>query len=132
LLTVDSKNDKIEPPECDYIVEISWRYLIPNNITKKAKIVCFGIHRGKLPEYAGAEPIKQALIKNEKEVILSAHYLTSEIDQGSVIETETHQVNYNKDYSLEDNINRLRCEITPLFSKLMFKVIEKFERKGEN
>lgn len=129
LVTIDSKNDKIDPPVCDYMVEISWRFLIPDNIVNKAKIACFGIHRGKLPEYAGAEPIKQALTKKENQIVLSAHYLASEIDKGSTIDVEIHPVNYNNDFNLEDNIKRVRDEITPLFSKLMLKVIEKFEQK---
>ena len=75
LVTIDSKELLEEIPDCDYVVEVSWRYIISESVTKKARIAAFGIHRGKLPEYAGAEPIKQALLHNEKEIILSAHYL---------------------------------------------------------
>lgn len=132
LVPVDSKDQKIDCPECDYIVEISWRYLISQDIVKKARKACFGIHRGKLPEYAGAEPIKQALLNNEKEIVLSAHYLASEIDQGGTIQSISHPVNYNKEKSLDENIQRLRDEITPLFSKLMLKTIEKFENMQKN
>lgn len=129
LIPIDSKNTVMNPPECDYIVEISWRYLISEEIVKKARIACFGIHRGKLPEYAGAEPIKQALENGEKEIILSAHYLANVIDQGNTIDFETHPVNYDSNASREVNIQRLREEITPLFSKLMLRVISKFEEK---
>jgi len=132
LIPIDNKNEQINPPECDYIVEISWRYLIPKEIVRKAKIACFGIHRGKLPEYAGAEPIKQALEKNEKEIVLSAHYLADEIDQGNTIDIEIYPVNYDYNSSKEENIQRLREEITPLFSKLVLKVIDMFEKKSKN
>lgn len=120
LFAIDSKEQKMDVPNCDFIVEISWRYLIPENIVKKARIAAFGIHRGKLPQYAGVEPIKQALLNGEKEIVLSAHYLDPQIDQGHVITTITHPVNYNKNHSIEQNIQRLRDEITPLFSKLTF------------
>ena len=102
---------------CDFIVEVSWRYLILSYITKKASIAAFGVHRGKLPEYAGAEPIKQALNKNEKEIIISAHYLGQEIDLGGTINTLSHPVNYKYSKTLEENVQRLRDEITPLFSQ---------------
>ena len=47
LRTIDSPNQEIKDfPNCDFIVEVSWRYLIPENITNKAKISAFGIHRG--------------------------------------------------------------------------------------
>ena len=127
--TIDSKNEISEDiPYCDYIIEVSWRYLIPQEITKKAKIAAFGIHRGKLPDYAGAEPIKQALLKNEKEVILSAHYLATEIDKGNTITTISHPIHYETNSSLEENIQRLLGDITPLFSKLVIQTIEILEK----
>ena len=128
--SIDSKNDQIKDcPDCDYIVEVSWRYLIPESITSKAKIIAFGIHRGKLPEYAGAQPIKQALEHGDKKIILSAHELKNIIDEGNVIATIQHQVNYNEKLSLDENIQRLRNEITPHFSKLLFNTFEKLEQK---
>lgn len=125
LLSVDNKNEKIKNcPECDYIVEVSWRYIIPQDIVKKAKFGAFGIHRGKLPDYAGAEPIKQALQNNEKNIVVSAHYLDTVIDYGKTIYSLSHPVNYDDKNSLENNIQRLRDEITPLFSKIMFKTFK--------
>jgi methionyl-tRNA formyltransferase len=125
LITIDSPKKEIDDfPNCDFIIEVSWRYLIQTNITNKAKISAFGIHRGKLPEYAGAEPIKQALQKGEKEIVISSHYLAPKIDGGAVIFSERHPVNYNPKNDLEANIQRLRDEITPLFSKIMFKTLE--------
>jgi methionyl-tRNA formyltransferase len=127
VISIDSKNYNFEEfPQCDIIVEVSWRYLIPDEITKKAKIISFGIHRGKLPEYAGAEPIKQALLKNEKEIILSAHNLNANIDAGEVLATISHKVNYNSQLSLDDNIQKIRDEITPKFSDLLFITFSKY------
>ena len=125
LVSIDSNKEKIQDvPNCDFIVEASWRYLLLPDITKKAKIMAFGIHRGKLPEYAGAEPIKQALLQNENEVILSAHYLDSSIDTGKTITRISHPVNYDSSFSIDKNIQRLRDEITPLFSIIMFKTFK--------
>ena len=125
LVSIDSNKEKIQDvPNCDFIVEASWRYLLLPDITKKAKIMAFGIHRGKLPEYAGAEPIKQALLQNKNEVILSAHYLDSSIDTGKTITRISHPVNYDSSFSIDKNIQRLRDEITPLFSIIMFKTFK--------
>ena len=125
LVSIDSNKEKIQDvPNCDFIVEASWRYLLLPDITKKAKIMAFGIHRGKLPEYAGAEPIKQALLQNENEIILSAHYLDPSIDTGKTITRISHPVNYDSSFSIDKNIQRLRDEITPLFSIIMFKTFK--------
>jgi methionyl-tRNA formyltransferase len=130
---IDSKNHHFDAfPECDFIIEVSWRYLIPKNILKNARIASFGIHRGKLPEYAGAEPIKQALQNNENEIILSAHNLNAEIDEGETFETISHPINYDDSISLFDMIQKIRDEITPKFSDLAFQTFSKFDKKIEN
>ena len=129
LTSIDSMNDEIiNFPDCDYIIEISWRYIIPNNIIKKARIAAFGIHRGKLPDFPGAEPIKQALLNGEKKIVLSAHYLEKYIDVGGVISTIDFPVNYNDDRHLDINIQTIRDEITPLFSKLVFQTLNILEK----
>ena len=98
LTAIDSMNDEIVSfPDCDYIIEISWIQIFPTNIIKKAGIAAFGIHRGKLPDFPGAEPIKQALLNGEKKIVLSAHYLEKDIDVGNVISTIEFPVNYNDD-----------------------------------
>jgi len=128
IIPIDSKNYEFNDfPECDFIIEVSWRYFIPQNIIKKTRIAAFGIHRGKLPEYAGAEPIKQALNNNENKIILSAHNLDAGIDKGEVFETLTHSINYDNSTSLDDNIEKIRDEITPKFSEIVFKTLSKFD-----
>lgn len=126
IIWIDSKNHELTNfPECDFIIEVSWRYLIPQKVVNKVKIAGFGIHRGKLPEYAGAEPIKQALKNNEKQIILSAHDLNAGIDEGNVIETISHSVDYDSNQSLEENIQKIRDEITCEFSNLANKTLLK-------
>ena len=129
LTPIDSKNDTINILDCDVIVEVSWRFLISSDIVKKAKILAFGIHRGKLPDYPGREPIKQAISNGDKEIILSAHLLAPEIDGGNVIDEISYEVNYDKHRDLEENIQNIRDGITPLFPILMNKVINKFTSK---
>ena len=123
-------NDEITDfPNCDYILEISWRYIIPKNIIDRASIAAFGLHRGKLPDFAGAEPIKQALLHNEKVIVLSSHHLEKSIDTGKVISTIEFSVDYNSKKNLEVNIQTIRDDITPLFSKLLFQTLNILENK---
>jgi methionyl-tRNA formyltransferase len=126
LVSIDSKSTEIvDCPECDFIIEVSWRYIIPSKIVKKSKIETFGIHRGKLPNYAGSEPIKQALQNNEKEIILSAHKLEPKIDSGDVITTSTyHLTDYSTKKNTENRIQEIRDAITPLFSIVVLNAIK--------
>jgi methionyl-tRNA formyltransferase len=125
LVTIDSKDANIlDCPESDYIIEVSWRYIIPSEIVKKSKIGTFGVHRGKLPNYAGPEPIKQALENNEKEIILSAHYLEPKIDSGDVISMIKYNLKNIPPKDFEKQIQEIRDEITPLFSKIVLDTLE--------
>ena len=129
LVSIDTIGDEITDfPDCDYVLEISWRYKISKNIIDKARIAAFGIHRGKLPDFAGAEPIKQALLNGEKKIVLSAHYLEKDIDTGNIISTIEFPVNYNGDKDLDANIQTIRDKITPLFSKLVFQTLNILEK----
>lgn len=122
---INSKNDEIQNcPQCDILIEVSWRYLLPKSIIQKAKILAFGIHRGKLPDYSGAEPIKQAIKNNETKIILSAHNLESIIDSGSTLNSLSFPIQYDETISVEENIQKIRENITPLFSKLFFNTLE--------
>jgi hypothetical protein len=48
---------------------------------------------------------------------------------GQVLNTMTYPVNYNSKKTFDENIQRLRNEITPLFPKLIVQTLEKFEIK---
>jgi hypothetical protein len=63
-------------------------------------------------------------LQNEKEIFLSAHHLSQSIDTGKTITRMSHPVNYDSSFSIDENIQRLRDEITPLFSKIMFKTFK--------
>ena len=129
LESIDSKDHEIiNFPVCDYIVEVSWRYKISQNIISKARSSAFGIHRGKLPEFAGAEPIKQALLNGEKKIVLSAHYLEKTIDSGQTISTIDFPVEYDSEENLETSVQTIRDKITPLFSKLVFQTLNVLEK----
>jgi len=126
LYAVDSKEDAREIGGIldnlnglDFIVSISWRRLIPVNQLNMPKYGGINLHRGKLPDYAGAEPIKRALNNKDKFIYVTSHILAEEIDSGNTISVYKHIVNYNNRQSLDENIERLKKEITPCFGQLL-------------
>ena len=77
-----------------------------------------------MPDYAGPEPIKQALENNETEIILSAHYLEPKIDSGDVISVKKYNLKNILLKDLEKQIQEIRDEITPLFSEIILDTLE--------
>ena len=68
-------------------------------------------------------------ISGLNEIILSAHHLAEKIDLGRTICTLSYPVNYDISKTLEENIQRLRDEITPLFSDIVKNTIIKYLKK---
>jgi len=140
LYAIDSKEEAMkideiltELKEFDFITSISWRRLIPVNQLNMAKIGGVNLHRGKLPDYAGAEPIKQALNSGNHFIYITSHILAEEIDSGDTISAHKHPVNYDNNQSLDKNIERLKCELTPHFGSLLIKslnlMVDRYENK---
>ena len=129
LITIDNVNEKVRlekfcsEHEFDFLISVSWRYLIPSTIFSKSKIGSFNIHRGSLPKYAGIEPIKQALKNCEKNIEICSHEIIDKIDAGKIFTKISHPVNYNHDYSLDENVHRLKNEIPSHFADLTLKSI---------
>lgn len=103
----------------DLIASISWRRLIPEEHLKLPLFGGVNLHRGKLPDYAGKEPIKHALENGEETIEITAHILEPEIDGGKVLAVQKHPVCYQKDKTIDENVFRLKKEITPYFGPLL-------------
>lgn len=131
LFTIDSVNEKsklekfVKNNEFDFLISVSWRYLISPQVFEKAKIGSFNIHRGDLPKYAGVEPIKRALNNNETKIAVTSHKISKDIDQGQILSKIYHNVNFDQNNSLEKNVERLKKEITPYFVELNMQSLEK-------
>jgi len=130
LYTIDKLNEKSTldnfalQHNYDFLISVSWRYLISPQVFLKSNIGSMNIHRGDLPKYAGVEPIKRALKNSEKFIYISCHNISKNFDEGKVIFQSTHPTNYDISMSLEDNVERLKKEITPYFPQLTIKSLE--------
>lgn len=65
----------------DLMVSVSWRKILPKEFLQRHKH-CVNIHRGALPDYPGAEPVKQALEDGESAVAITAHRMVEQVDAG--------------------------------------------------
>ncbi len=75
----------LPPGTLDLMVVTSWRFLIPAAALDRLRLGGLNLHRGALPEYAGAEPVRRAIEAGESRVAITAHRLTPEIDGGPAV-----------------------------------------------
>lgn len=131
LYSVDSKDDQELVEEAlseipfDLIASISWRRLIPMSLIRRAPFGGVNLHRGRLPDYPGAEPIKQALLRGDKTVTISGHVLAEEIDAGEVLCEAVHPVSLSERLSQATNIERIKRQITPYFGPLLIQALDR-------
>ncbi len=129
LFAVDNKEEQQRLEEAlrlidyDILVSISWRRLIPLSLIEKAQVGAVNLHRGRLPDYPGAEPIKQALMKGDRTIAITAHVLDEQIDHGRSLCFYEHPVAYRETETLEENIARLKGELTDHFGPLLLQAL---------
>lgn len=57
---------------------------------------CINIHHSFLPSFKGAKPYHQAHARGVKIIGATAHYVTTDLDEGPIIEQETRRVSHAK------------------------------------
>ena len=68
----------------DVLLSVAAPEIFGNDALTAAPLV-LNVHSGKLPEYRGMMPTFWALANGEKEIVVTVHEMTEEIDRGSVL-----------------------------------------------
>jgi methionyl-tRNA formyltransferase len=105
------------------LLSVSWRYAVPPDVLRWARVAPINLHRGKLPDYAGAEPVRRALEAGEAAVTLTAHVMTDEIDAGPVLCERQHAVGTLRGPALTDDVERVKRELHPLYPQIALEAI---------
>ena len=71
--------------ELDLLLSLSWRYILPKPVLDRARIAAINLHRGALPAYGGAEPVRRAIEAGERRVAVTAHRMVEAVDAGPVL-----------------------------------------------
>lgn len=118
LYAVDGPGHLTPPPElADLIICLNWRYLLP---VGHAKIASINIHRGDLPKYAGAEPVKRAIEAKESFVAITAHHMTEQIDAGDKIAVVYSRIlEVEPGISVADHAEITKRNLYPLYVPLV-------------
>lgn len=99
-----------------------YRYLIPRDAILLAPLGVFNLHPSLLPRYRGRAPINWAIIKGEKRLGLTVHFVDEGTDTGDII----HQISYDlaQDQDVGDALNILY----PLYYQVTRKVLDDFKK----
>ena len=104
----------------DLLVVLSWRYILSKEVLARPKVAAINFHRGSLPSYKGAEPVKQAINAGDRQIEITAHHITECLDEGSVIATKIMKLNSGfNEVDIDAYIEQVKRDLYPLYSPLV-------------
>ena len=109
----------IKEKKPDLIWVTDYRYILPESIIKLARIGCINLHPSLLPKYRGRASINWAMIKGEKTIGLTAHFIDKGVDTGEIIEQIPLSIT-SSDY-IEDVLDRLY----PIYYRITLSILNK-------
>jgi len=131
LLAIDRPGDEqimralSELGEFDFILSLSWRFLISRNVLDKAKIANINLHRGLLPQYAGAEPVRRMIRDGHNQATITAHIMEDLIDSGEILHEDRWPITIFEGENLESAVERIKRELDPIYPSTALQAMEK-------
>jgi len=88
---------------CDLLILARYMQVLSPELCSQLEGRAINIHHSFLPSFQGARPYSQAHDRGVKLIGATAHYVTSELDEGPIIEQDVARVDHAM--SLEDCVN---------------------------
>ncbi|MDE3015663.1 MAG: formyltetrahydrofolate deformylase [Pseudomonadota bacterium] len=84
----------IEQERIDVVVLARYMQILSAELCKKLEGRAINIHHSFLPSFKGAKPYHQAFDRGVKLIGATAHYVTTDLDEGPIIEQEVARVDH--------------------------------------
>jgi formyltetrahydrofolate deformylase len=84
----------VEETETDLVVLARYMQILSDDLCKQLSGRAINIHHSFLPGFKGAKPYHQAYERGVKLIGATAHYVTSDLDEGPIIEQEIQRVDH--------------------------------------
>ena len=85
----------IDETDSELIILARYMQILSNDLTEQLAGRCINIHHSFLPGFKGAKPYHQAFDRGVKVIGATAHYVTSDLDEGPIIEQMLTRVDHN-------------------------------------
>ncbi|MFC4700997.1 formyltetrahydrofolate deformylase [Glaciecola siphonariae] len=105
--------------DIDLTVLARFMQIIPEAMCQKHAGKIINIHHSFLPSFAGAKPYQQAYDRGVKLIGATCHYVTSDLDEGPIIEQEVMRISHSD--SAQDMVRKgKRCEVNALANGIRY------------
>jgi formyltetrahydrofolate deformylase len=87
--------DLVDRFEIELVVLARYMQILSDDLTKELTGRAINIHHSFLPSFKGAKPYHQAWERGVKTVGATAHYVSSELDEGPIISQQVREVDHS-------------------------------------
>jgi formyltetrahydrofolate deformylase len=84
----------VQETRTDLVVLARYMQVLSDGLTAKLTGRCINIHHSFLPGFKGAKPYHQAHSRGVKVIGATAHYVTSDLDEGPIIEQDVERITH--------------------------------------
>ncbi len=84
----------VRETQTDVVVLARYMQVLSDGLAAKLAGRCINIHHSFLPGFKGAKPYHQAHARGVKLIGATAHYVTSELDEGPIIEQDVERISH--------------------------------------
>ncbi len=84
----------IQETRTDLVVLARYMQILSDGLSAKLSGRCINIHHSFLPGFKGAKPYHQAHERGVKLIGATAHYVTSDLDEGPIIEQDVERISH--------------------------------------
>jgi formyltetrahydrofolate deformylase len=84
----------IQASGAELVVLARYMQILSDGLTAKLAGRCINIHHSFLPGFKGAKPYHQAHVRGVKLIGATAHYVTSDLDEGPIIEQDVERISH--------------------------------------
>jgi formyltetrahydrofolate deformylase len=84
----------VRETKTDLVVLARYMQVLSDGLTAKLNGRCINIHHSFLPGFKGAKPYHQAHTRGVKLIGATAHYVTSDLDEGSIIDQDVERISH--------------------------------------
>ncbi len=86
--------ETVRESKADVIVLARYMQILSDGLAAKLSGRCINIHHSFLPGFKGARPYHQAHVRGVKLIGATAHFVTSDLDEGPIIEQDVERISH--------------------------------------
>ena len=96
----------VEDAKVDMVILARYMQILSDDLSAKLSGRCINVHHSFLPSFKGAKPYHQAHARGIKLIGATSHFVTSDLDEGPIIEQDVTRISHSD--SAEDLVRKGR------------------------